>query len=358
MSDPVPLSQLTFIPVPVRNKLRRHGVATSSDLLRMGTARLAKRLGGTASMAEVVRWQDVCSVLEIQSMTLPWAQVLGQQNRIAARDLAGYRLSKITALFAQALQGGSIANVPDADAIAAMMVDSARIDRGGVLNATVWGPGDRPLKGALVECAWVQAKTDTHGRARLLRLPHGQPVEVTITKSGYKPLTSKLPRLEGPFLLEGHRFAMKRGSAGKRSKRVMSEFDGDVITVANGQRARLVEHKGHRLRRGDILRFFERLQSGDVKLSSRFKELRDGQLTVPVWRMPSSTVPQGAAVGTDYKVTANGLQAVQLTARRIAALRIARQVASEMKRTGSLQTRLKKAFKEYLKRSRALGAID
>ena len=165
MSDPVPLSALTFIPAPVRNKLRRQGFGTSSDLLRTGTARLAKRLGGATTVAEVVRWQDVCSVLEMQSMTLEWARVLGEQNKIAARDLAGYHLSKITALFAQALQGGSITSVPDADTIAAMMVDSARIDRGGVLNATVWGPGDRPLKGALVQCAWVQATTDAHGRA-------------------------------------------------------------------------------------------------------------------------------------------------------------------------------------------------
>lgn len=360
MSDPVPFSELTFIPEPVRNKLRRHGFATSADLLRTATVRLAKRLGDSVAVADIVRWQDACSALEIEGMTLAWARLLGEQNKIAARDLAGYRLSRVTAIFAQAQQRGDIANVPDTDAIAAMMVDSAHIGTGGVLNATVLGPGGRPLKGAQVQCAWVKATTDGNGRARLLRLPLGQPVVVTIEKTGYKPLASKLASLAGPHLLEAHRFSMKHGgkSRNRPSKRVLSEFDGDVIEVSHGQRARLIEVKNRRLRKGDILRFFERLQNGDVKLSSRYKELQDGQLTVPVWRLPSTSLPQNAAVGTDYKVTTGGLQPVELTARRIAALRIARQVASETKRSGSVKDRLKAAFKEYLKRSRALGAVD
>jgi hypothetical protein len=137
---------------------------------------------------------------------------------------------------------------------------------------------------------------------------------------------------------------------------VLSEFDGDVISVSNGQRARLVEVRGRALRKRDILYFFERLQNGEAKLSSRFKELRDGQLTIPVWRMPSTSLPQGAAVGSDYRVTDHGLQPVEVTSSRLARWRIARQVAAEAGSSGSKKAQLKKAFKEYLKRTRGIGA--
>jgi hypothetical protein len=358
MSDPVQLSELTFIPQPVRNKLRRHGFGTSADLLRTRTVRLARRLGGAVTIADITRWQIVCSTLEIEGMTLPWARVLGEQGNIAARDLARRKLSKIIDLFAQARQRGDVANVPDADVVAAMMVDSARIDTGGVLNATIWDRNDRPIRGARVRCTGVEATTDAKGRARLLRLPLGQPVEVTIDKTGYAPLRSKLPSLAGPNVPEAYRFSLKRGRAStKPSKRMLSEFDGDVISVRNGQRVQLVEVKNRRVRERDILHLFERLRNGEVKLSSRYKELRDGQLTIPVWQLPSTALPQGAAVGSDYRVTSGVLQPVEVTARRLARWRIARQVASETKRSGSIKARLKIAFKECLKRARAIGAF-
>jgi Domain of unknown function (DUF4332) len=361
MSEPVRLSELTFVPQPVRNRLRRHGLSTSADVLRAGTVPLAKRLGDAVTISDLRVWQNVCSLLEIEGMSLPWARVLGEEGNIAARDLARRHLSGITDLFAKAQQQGDLAEVPDADAIAAMMVDSARIDTGGVLNATVKDRSDRPLKGALVRCAWVEAKTDAHGRARLLRLPLGQPVDVTVEKTGYSPLTRELSSLAGPNVLEAHRFSMRkraRASTKRPSTRVLSEFDGDVVTVLDGQPARSIEVKNRKVREGDILHFFERLQRGDVKLSSRFKEVRNGQLTILVWRLPSTSLPKGAPVGSDYRVEDGALQRVDVTPERLARWRIARQVMAETKRSGSMKTRLKRALDEYVKRTSALGALD
>ena len=357
MTEPVRLSELTFIPEPVRSTLSRHGFDTSADLLRSATVRLARRLGDAVTIDDVRRWQNVCSALEIEGMTLPWARVLGEYGNIAARDLSRRRLRSITSLFAQAQQRGDLADVPDCETIAAMMVDSARIDTGGVLNATVWDRRDRPLSGALVRCAGIEATTDAHGRARLLRLPQGQSVDVTVEKTGYAPVTRTFSRLADPNVPEAYRFAMKRGSTKTPTKRVLSEFDGDVVTVSTGQRARLIEVKNRKLRKNDILHLFDRLQNGDVKLSSRYKELRDGQLTIPVWRLSASSLPQGAAVGSDYKVTDDGLQPVTVTPERLARWRIARQVAAQITPSGSVQTRLRKAIREYRKRTRAIGAF-
>jgi len=116
LSEPVRLSELTFIPQPVRNKLRRYGFGTSADFLRASTVRLAKQLApDQVTLADVAQWQRICSALEIEGMTLPWARVLSTQRSIAARDLAHQRLGTITALFDQAQQRGDIANAPDAN---------------------------------------------------------------------------------------------------------------------------------------------------------------------------------------------------------------------------------------------------
>ena len=359
MSNPVPLSELTFIPQSVRNRLRRHGFGSSSDLLRVVTVRLAKRLGSAVKIADIVRWQRVCSTLEIEGVTLPWARVLGEKGGVVARDVSRRKASNIAGLFAQALQRGDVEQVPDADAIAAMMVDSARIDMGGVLNATVVDKSNRPVKGAVVRCAAVETTTDEHGRARLLRLPRGQPVDVVVEKNGYAPLTKRLASLENPNVVEAHRFSLKRGHAPTKhsSKRVLSEFDGDVIPIAQGQRVRSIEVKNRRLREQDILHFFERLQDGEVKLSSRYKELVQGNVTIPVWRLPGTSLPQDAAVGSDYIVTNGGLEPITVTSVQLARWRIARQVIKEVKPSGSAAAKLRKTLKEYFKRTRAIGSL-
>ena len=357
MSEPVRLSELTFIPEPVRNKLRRYGFGTSADFLRASTVRLAKQLGpDQVTLADVAQWQRICSALEIEGMTLPWARVLSTQRSIAARDLAHQRLGTITALFDQAQQRGDIANAPDADALAAMMVDSARIGMSGVLNATVRDAKDRALNGALVRCASVEAKSDAHGRVRLLRLPLSQPVKVTVEKAGYATLTSQVATLWGPEVIQGYRFSMKRGKSAKPASKGLSEFDGDVVPLSGGVRS--VEVKNRKLRAGDVLYFFERLQGGDVKLSSYFRETQNGKTIVPVWRLPATTLPQDAPTRTNWRVTGDGLTPVTVTAFQLARLRIARRVAAEVKRAGGSKTsQVKKAIKELIKRTRALRTV-
>src|SRR5688500_17743374 len=74
MSDPLPLSQLDIIPLPALGKLRRFGIASTSDLLRCSTFALAKSLGSLSTLADVRAWQALSSVLEIDGMTLPLAR--------------------------------------------------------------------------------------------------------------------------------------------------------------------------------------------------------------------------------------------------------------------------------------------
>jgi len=309
------------------------------------------------NLADVAQWQRICSLLEIEGMTLPWARVLGTQRNIAARDLAHQRFGTVTTLFDQARQRGDIVDAPDADALAAMMVDSARIHLGGVLNATVRDAKRRALSGALVRCGSIEAKTDAHGRVRLLRLPLSLPIGVTVEKQGYATLRNQVAQLWGPDVLQGYRFSMKRGTPAKPSSKRLSEFDGDIVPLSSS-RARSVEVKNRPLRVGDVLYFFERLQGGDVKLSSYFRETQDGKVIVPVWRLPADTLPQDAATRTSWRVTADGLTPVAVTAFQLARLRVARQVAAGMKRAGgSKPSQLKKAIKEFIKRTRTLRTV-
>jgi len=272
MSNPLPLTRLTFIRKKVRNQLRRRGLVTTSDLLRCATLALRESLGKSTTIADVGSWQAVCSVLEIEGMSLPWAWALSQRGIVAARDFGQRALSHASAVFAEAKRRGDIAPVPTADALVAMMLDSARIRLGGLLNATVEGPGHKTLAGARVVCAAVEGITDSHGRVRLLRLPLGQRVDVRIGKSGYAGLTSTLAGLHGVQVIEGHHFSLKRSRSRKRHiARALSEFQGDVLPNLTGARIHPIEVRNQPLRVGDVVRFFEQLQRGDAKLVSVFK---------------------------------------------------------------------------------------
>jgi hypothetical protein len=358
MSDPLPLPELDVIAPPALSKLRRFGIASTSDLLRCSTFALARSLGNLATLADVRRWQALSSVLEIDGMTLPLARALSEHGVVAARDVGQRKLSRLNELFLEAQQRGDISTVPDADAVAAMMVDSTRIRLGGLLNLTIAKPDRKPLKGARVVCGSTETLTDAHGRARLLRLPLNRPVEVRIEKSGYAPLTATLSA-HGIQNIEGDRVALKKAPAKKpKPTRMLSEFDGDIVPIPPGESLRSLEVKNRPLRRGDILYFFDQLQNGEVKLASRYKELRDGRVTVPVWRLPADILPAGAALRTDYRVVRDGLQPMTVTSSQMARLRIARQVKAEVARmAGTRQAKLKKAVKLLVQRTRHLKAF-
>ena len=301
-------------------------------------------------------------------MSLPWARALSERGVVAARDLRQRSFSQASALFADAKRRGDIASVPTADALVAMMLDSARIRLSAPLNATVEGPGHRPLAGARVLCGSVEGTTDTHGRVRLLRLPLGQRVEVGIEKAGYAKLTATLASLHGVQVVEGHHFLLKRSrsrssSRSRKIARVLSEFSGDLLPTPSGERIHAIEVKNQPLRIGDVMCFFERLQGGDVKLVSHFKELRDGRLIAPIWRLSSNSLPAGALPGQKFQVTRKGLKPIQTSPHKLARWRVARQVTAELRQLGKPKTRaqahrrLEKGLKLFLERTRTLRTI-
>jgi hypothetical protein len=363
MSEPLPLARLTLIPLHARRQLRRRGLTFTTDLLRCATLAVQSALGKPTTVDDIRRWQAVASLLEIDGMTLKWALALQQRGIVAARDVGRRRFSALAALFAAAKRQGEISAMPDADTIVALMLDATAIRLGAVLNATVTGTDKKPLANAQLTCNGLTATTDTHGRARLLRLPLGVSLDLTIDKSGFLPLTAKIANLKGTQVIEGHHFALKRARSRKaRSAKALSEFKGDILTIHAGQRIHLREVKNKALRVGDVLRYIERLQrGGDVKLVSYFKETEDGQPIAPIWRVPAATLPANLGLGDSVKVTRQGLKKVSYDARQIARQRIARQVVAELNRQyGKPRTRaqrdrrIRKGMTLFVQRTRSL----
>lgn len=362
MSDPLRIERLGFIPKGARQQLRRRGISFSTDLLRCATLALQNALGKPTTLSDVRRWQSVASLLEIDGMTLKWALALHERGVYAARDLGRRAFSQLNALFAAAKRQGAIATVPDADTTVALMLDSLHIRLGAVLNATVTNSKGKPLVNATLNCGTQVGMTDSHGRARLLRLPLGSAVELTIEKPGYLPLTATLTNLRGVQVIEGQHFALKRARTARRqASKVLSEFKGDRLPSGSAERIQSLEIKNRPLRPGDVLRYVERLQrGGDAKLASYFKDSEGGHTVVRIWRVPGSALPANCQLGDTLKVSPQGLVRTAIDSRQLARLRIARQVSAELRRLGKARTRaqarrrVEKGLKLFIQRTQAL----
>lgn len=355
MSAAMSLADLGVVPQAVIDRLRRSRVLSTSDVLRCPIARLARVLQAVATQDEVLQWQAICALLEVSGMKLDWAVALARRTGTSARDLELHAVSRLLQDLTEAHQHGEVAAVPDTDTIAKLQVDATRIRCGGVVNLTVHGGGKRPVSGAIVHCAGMQAETDANGRARFLRLPLGQPLPFVVEKSRHATRTVSL-QAHPVQVVSGERIVLKKGRPAKKAvHRARSELDGHVVTVPPGTRIRVVEQPGHALRAGDVLYLAARLQNGELKLSSRYKQVEGGAVIVPCWRMPAGTLPQDAPVRGSYRVTPQGLKPVVVTASTMARWRLARQIRAELRlKATSPKGRWKQAVRRLNRETRSL----
>jgi len=360
MNDPVALSRFPGLPSSVARRLRRLAIASSSDLLRIDVFKIARKLRGAATAADLLRWRAIAALLEIDDLPLDVTAALVGGGFTSPSEVGRTKLTKVRALLAAARTAGTIAALPDDDALAKWMVDSTLLEATGVLDVTVVAKaGEKPPHAAEVTAGRASGKTDANGRVRLLRLPRGEPLALHVEHRGHTETTvDATPRSTRVLVATRVELAKHSGKKkpAKKSKH-LSELAGDVLPERTGQPLHTQTETGSRLREGDALRWFETLKGGDVKLVTRFAEYDGSRWFARVWRVPRTRLPAPAHEGDSFRVVRGEPVPSNGSSMAIARARVARQLLKGVKRKSgraAADRQLRQLLQRYLTRTATL----
>ena len=295
----------------VARRLNEYGVFTTGDLLRVERRRLADEVQG-ASLAQVLRWQSISELMEVDGITLPVAEGLHSAGVETLDELAGRSLSQLRAVFKTLQQQGVIGAMRSDDELVASMTDALLLRHTGTLNGTVTDADGAPIVGVTASCMRQQAQSDERGRFRLRRLPLGGRLLVHLQHPDYAPKSVKVRAAAPAGVLTGERFGLVRRRAGAPGLRVLSELAGDKLPAFSGASITI------RVQQGvpsplDILQVNEFLPNGDVRIISRLFDYDGETFIVRSYRFERNDLPRAVRVGDHLCDTGDGWQVVTLT---------------------------------------------
>jgi hypothetical protein len=316
----VSAAALSGVSVQAAARLRKLGIHTTEDLLRADRRRLADKVPGV-TVVDVLAWQQIAELLEVQGVTLAQAEGLHATGVETLDELASKSLSTVHALVAKMRANGVAVGSPTDDQLVEWSKDALLLRHTGTLNGTVLGPRGGPIRGVVVRCMGIDGKTDARGRFRLRRVPLGRPALVSLSHARYVPVTAEARSVVPSGVLAGESFRLTRKKAGGASApSVLSELTGDALPPLDGasftERVQTASPS-----KVDLLVVNELLQGGIVRVASRLFDF-DGTLhIVRVYRLPATKVRGSVAVGDHLRFVDGRWEAVDLKPKGVTAYR-------------------------------------
>jgi hypothetical protein len=290
-----PVSRIEGIGSATAAALATVRVFTVFDLLRVRHDRLAESASSLASPEEVRSWTRMASLLQIRGMTPQWAEALVRSGVTTIDRLQTMSGAEIAALL-QNLPGPD-AGPPTPLQLETILKDATTLRFTGALTGTIIDAEYQPVGGAVVRLGNSSTESDERGHFRLLRIRLGGVPPLRIEHPAAAPLVVPSPPIAlDPDSIAVRVFRMEPPGTGaadpEGGTHTLSELDGDRLPAIAGRRVRQVMRDAGELSAGDVLVVHGFYASGsDVKLVSKFKSIRDGELLVHTVRMPLTRLP-------------------------------------------------------------------
>jgi hypothetical protein len=316
----VRVGALSGIGTRVAKRLQALGVFTTADLLRVERRRLDRQLAG-ATIAEILAWQQVAELLEVESMTLPLAEGLHASGIETVDELGAKSLSALRSSIDELRSDGVTVGAWSDDRLVEMLKDAVVLRTTGTLNGTVVGPKGGPVSGVEVACLGIATKTDARGRFRIRRLPLRNPVLVSLSRSGYASRVVETSQVVPSGVLAGDSFPMFRTKPGRAAPpTVLSELAGDEVPPL-GSAPFTLRVQSAAPARNDLLAVNERLDGGAVRAVSRLFDFDGTYHVVRVYRLTPSRIRGRAKVGDHLQYVDGKWKPVDLTPQEVASYR-------------------------------------
>ena len=292
------VTQIEGIGAATQKKLAALGISRVSDLLHFPASQIRGAVA-SASREQVVNWQRMAFLLQVDGVTPQWAEALVKAGADTCEKLARRNLSDLTQLFATAESSGLIPDVPSTEQLATMMADAAVISHTGVIAGRVVDGNGSPVFPVKVQRGGRSTETNAGGRFRLYRLRLGVTMPLVFTHDAHTTLHVADPEIVAvPDMVTSSDFVMHAGTPQPLAHR--SELAGDEIRLAPGAdvRERLVTASPPQDALLVMRRRYQRYDA--VKLVSRLLVAEGETIYVEWYRVPSDELPQDVRRGDHF----------------------------------------------------------
>ena len=337
VSPAEPVTIIEGIGPAAADALKAVNVYAVFDLLRGQVEPIHEAVQALASEAEVSSWRAMASLLQVAEVTPQWAEALARGGVTTVERLFGKSLSELQTLFTQAKDQGIIPDLPSPDQLAEMLKDAAVIRHTGSLTGTLRDREANPVSGATVRVGSVAQQSDERGRFRLIRIPLGAPLPLSITHADFLPREVQFPAVaQHVDVVGGQIYLLEKrpqGSAQAQPSSRLSELVGDALPVRSGQTVKSVALAPGQLREMDVLQLHKRYERApDAQLVSRLKDYEDGVLIVHTVRVPLAKLPADAKLGDHFCVLGGQLVPIKMDSDKLRRYKIRLRLAPQRAR--------------------------
>lgn len=273
------------------------------DLLRCSAAQLHAAVKSKASEDQVLAWQSMASLLQVEEMTAQWAEALCGGGMGTINELASQEFESLQAIFKRAFDNHILRDLPTANQLAAMIRDAAIICCSGTLTLTLRDRAGNPVSGAKARIGLHSAQSDAHGRVRLVRLPMGVGLPLIVEHEHFAVLSISNPPICADNQAIGvHVLTLpEAGGAGVNGSMRLSEYKGETLPLGTGKPIRMALASQKELREEDLLcvsSFYKK--TADVKLVSLLKDYVLSEVIVHAYRVPRTAFAMLPKLGDVY----------------------------------------------------------
>ena len=310
------LNSIDGIGPKTRKALNKIEVVRPLDLTMVPTSELEDALSSLASRSEILAWQQIAFLSQVENLDIEQANVLHKKGVVSISDLGSKTLSMLNKVFENAVSEGLLQSVPSEDEMAAMIRDATLLDTTASISGVVLDMTGEPISDAEVIARNVHAKTGHNGRFRLNRILSGSVPHLVVRHKKYATLIEDSPDLFHSNESAHNsviQFDLEKKNAPDKDD-VLDELSGDEIPSSNHYRMRTRNWGTATIREDDVLIINDHYKrSDDVKLVSRYKTFKDGEIWVNVYKVEKSQLPRKAKLRDQVRMNDGKLQLADLS---------------------------------------------
>ena len=331
------VTELEGIGPATATELEAIAVHKVADLFR--ASEQAIHAATSASLETARRWRAMARFIEIEGVDNQLAEALADGGLGSVEQVRFRTAAELGAMFTAAKDAGKIPDVPETEAVYAILLDATILDLTGALNGTVRDEEGSPIEGVTVRIGGGEWSTDVRGRFRATRITLGPANQLVLEKEGFETLVFVNPPIVTDdatiavevFVLEPAPEVVEDDDTPTEYADELCEYDGDLLPplAPNAMTTRAMGDAP--LRDGDVLVVHKEYAGGDdVQLSSKYLRYESGRFFVLNWRVPKSDLPSGTGLKDTVLHRAGDLRKIDGNPHRLLHLAAMRRVRNRM----------------------------
>ncbi len=349
-----PVSLIEGIGPQIAARLADCGVYTIFDLLRASPPTIHAMVSDRASLEQAAAWRAMAVLLQVETMTTDWAEVLVQGGVMTPSELCARSHADLAQILADGRQAGLSPDELDTSTLEELRVDAAVLAHTGAVDVTLRDDAGAAVEGAEARVGGLTARSDPRGRFRIARIRLGQRQTLVVSHPDFRLLTHDLAVLNIDYrdvavtVLQLERVAA--GAAAQASTR-LSEYDGDMLPELAADSFATEARGAGELRDGDLLVLRSVYADGTTaQLTSKFLDWEDGRFIAISFRVPVAGLPAGSALHDHFILRAGAFTKVRMHATRLEIFKAMRRVQKRLSGRPRPQTAMEHdaALREYV----------